>query len=1068
MAKKFDFLSPGIEMREIDQSHIAVQRDDEGPIIIGRTRKGPANKPIKVRNLDDFIAVFGAPIAGGAGDQGDIWRGGNTTGPTYAAFAAQAWLASEESPVVMVRVAGEQHPSYGTGGEAGWKLSGSLTAVNSTNSTAYGLFLCDSGSTAMGTGSLAAVIYCNKGYMGLSGQAAANPGGSAVIEAGTLVKSDSSNYGFTLKIYSDDGTLKETAGFNFSRNSSKYIRSVLNTNPQLANETLTAAADRKTYWLGETFNRSIEDNLSNSAAGTVYGVLLPLASGSSNVNWADRQQSAQEAKSGWVFSQQSTGQQLLFRLKCLHVGDDFQKNYMIAIENIKDPANPIVDGYGTFSVSILDMNGMAVERYNNLNLNPASPNYIARKIGDQYMSWDNTNRRYRVYGDYQNASDHVYVEVNANIADGGGAGLLPAGFKGPVRPLGFSINYGSVGAQAFADNDNTGVRSTVDLTISGAATNDTIIVTLAGTAYTITLTNDAGQATTDSTFTSGAAKINTQSVDTSTGAIADAIATLYNSIDGYMCTNPTGGVVRLTASQAGPHWTIGSFSGVSVSNGRASAGSITAGTDTDDFAGAFAKGNDSTLITGGSANIFVAGPVGYTASFNFPAIPLRAAGTDGGASDPYRCYWGIRPKLSSTSATNDPDWCDYLRGVPAAASSFAPSNGDYEHSINFSLDDLIVNTTTNVLTYTSGAYGAGTSYTSVSQGNSFGDLLDLNVKQFLMPMWGGSDGFEIKEKEPLRNGLIGSSAAETTNYIQFSLNKAIDSVKDAEVVPGNLLLAPGIRAPLITNKLISLAESRKDVLAIIDIEGDYMPSQESSDTAATRLGSVSTAVSTLKARNLNSSYACCFYPWVQIADNLGGGQYVWLPSSVAGLGAMAKSQAKSDVWFAPAGFNRGGLGSLGGPKGPAVIQARQRLDSSERDKLYEQNINPIATFPAEGVVIFGQKTLQAGTSALDRINVRRLLLHLKSKVSTVSRNLLFDQNIDSTWARFKSQVNPILSNVQARFGLTDYKLVLDETTTTADLIDRNIMYAKIYIKPARAIEYIVVDFVITKTGADFV
>ena len=183
---------------------------------------------------------------------------------------------------------------------------------------------------------------------------------------------------------------------------------------------------------------------------------------------------------------------------------------------------------------------------------------------------------------------------------------------------------------------------------------------------------------------------------------------------------------------------------------------------------------------------------------------------------------------------------------------------------------------------------------------------------------------------------------------------------------------------------------------------------------------------------------------------------------------MGKSQASSELWFAPAGFNRGGLGNLGGRRGPPVVQARQRLDSRERDLLYEVNVNPIATFPAEGVVIFGQKTLQADQSALDRINVRRLVLFLKSQVATVARNLLFDNNLPSTWARFKSQVNPILADVQARFGLSDYRLVLDETTTTPDLIDRNVMYAKIFIKPARAIEFIVVDFVITNTGADFV
>ena len=182
---------------------------------------------------------------------------------------------------------------------------------------------------------------------------------------------------------------------------------------------------------------------------------------------------------------------------------------------------------------------------------------------------------------------------------------------------------------------------------------------------------------------------------------------------------------------------------------------------------------------------------------------------------------------------------------------------------------------------------------------------------------------------------------------------------------------------------------------------------------------------------------------------------------------MGRSQAQSELWFAPAGFNRGGLGSLGGPRGPKVLQARQRLDSKERDLLYERNINPIATFPAEGVVIFGQKTLQADASALDRINVRRLVLYLKAEVSSISRNLLFDQNIESTWNRFKSKVEPVMSDTKAKFGLSDYKVVLDGTTTTADLIDRNIMYAKIYIKPARAIEYIVVDFVITNTGADF-
>ena len=468
-----------------------------------------------------------------------------------------------------------------------------------------------------------------------------------------------------------------------------------------------------------------------------------------------------------------------------------------------------------------------------------------------------------------------------------------------------------------------------------------------------------------------------------------------------------------------------------------------------------------------------------SAKFVFPKLRMRNNGSDGGASDQARTYWGIRPKLSAQSTQHDPDYVDYTRALgmgQGIEGSHAPGTG-FEYSFIFSLDDVSGSTTTNVWTWASGNFsdttnavvGDGASFTS-KVGNTFADLLDQNVRQFVMPVWGGSEGFDITEMEPLRNELIatGGSLAETSNYVDYTISKALDSISDEEVVPANLLAMPGIFTRAATNKMINVAESRKDVLAIIDLEGDYRPRAEKTGTSVARLGSVTDVLSNIKARNLNSSYACTFYPAVQVSDNLNGGQLVWLPASIAGLGALGRSQASSELWFAPAGFNRGGLGSLGGPRGPRVLQARQRLDSKERDLLYERNINPIATFPAEGVVIFGQKTLQADASALDRINVRRLVLFLKSEVSRISRNLLFDQNLQSTWSRFTSQVNPVLASTKARFGLSDYRVVLDNTTTTADLIDRNIMYAKIYVKPARAIEYIVVDFVITKTGADFV
>jgi phage tail sheath protein FI len=285
-----------------------------------------------------------------------------------------------------------------------------------------------------------------------------------------------------------------------------------------------------------------------------------------------------------------------------------------------------------------------------------------------------------------------------------------------------------------------------------------------------------------------------------------------------------------------------------------------------------------------------------------------------------------------------------------------------------------------------------------------------------------------------------------------------------------LLVAPGFWQTQITQNLIDTAEERQDVLAIIDIENDYTTEYESTDDETTRTGTAQDAKNALETRVLDSTYACAFYPAVQIMDVLNNNRMLWAPASLAGLGGIAQSEAASAAWFAPAGFNRGGLGALGGSSGPVVTRARQRLDSDDRDLLYDEaNVNPIATFPNEGVVIFGQKTLQAASnSALSRINVRRLLIYLKTRINTVAQNILFDQNLPSTWARFVGQADPILADVKARFGLTDYKLVLDETTTTPELIDQNVLYAQVYLKPARAIEYIAIDFIVTRTGASFV
>ena len=817
--------------------------------------------------------------------------------------------------------------------------------VATVDATAAQTIAAAAGNAGSSPGVLAAVFYSNGGALALHNK---NVGaGAATTSAGALKLSGKANAGFTLKVYDDSDNETDSVDFNFSRGSSEYIRNVFSTNPQQTNTTIVDAADRKTYWLGETFVRSVEDHVSVSTAVAegVYGILLPLGQGlTPATSWGYQRKAARVSKSGWVISQ-APEQAKLFRFKSHHVGEEIQRNVMIAIEDIKESPNPNVDAYASFTVCFKSISGETLEKYSNVNLNPSSPDYISKRIGDQELVWSDADKRYRILGDYPAVSDYFYVEMNENIMNRT-QGLVPVGFYGPVRPTGFSI-----------------IKDDGDFKVYEGGEN-----------------------------------------------------------------HPSASVQR--------------------------------GHD-----GVVVKGH----VDGTKAANMGTGPT--FAQFRFPSLPLRINGEEGGAGDEFGVYWGVRPKLSATSTQHDVDYIDYLRtlgmGLGEDASHIPADTFGFEYSFIFTLDDIVHTAGSSDVVYTSGSYYSSGSYTSQA-GQTIGDLLDLKVRQFMMPVWGGFDGLDIVEAEPFRNTLMDGTFDPTTSYVEYSLGKALDSVADPEVVAANLLTIPGINKPIITNKMISVAERRKDVLAIIDIENDYVPRQESNDSKQTRLGNVKSAVTSVKGRFLNSSFACAFYPWVQITDNIQGGQFVWVPPSVAALGAMGKSQASSELWFAPAGFNRGGLGNLGGRRGPPVVQARQRLDSRERDLLYEVNVNPIATFPAEGVVIFGQKTLQADQSALDRINVRRLVLFLKSQVATVARNLLFDNNLPSTWARFKSQVNPILADVQARFGLSDYRLVLDETTTTPDLIDRNIMYAKIFIKPARAIEFIVVDFVITNTGADFV
>ena len=263
----------------------------------------------------------------------------------------------------------------------------------------------------------------------------------------------------------------------------------------------------------------------------------------------------------------------------------------------------------------------------------------------------------------------------------------------------------------------------------------------------------------------------------------------------------------------------------------------------------------------------------------------------------------------------------------------------------------------------------------------------------------------------------------------------------------NVLLTPGLVDGFASHTgtvstIITNTQNRGDNIYILDSVG---------------YGStVSSAVSTAATRN--TSYAAEYWPWCQVVDPASG-ELVWIPASTVIGGVYAYNDSVSEPWFAPAGINRGGLSQ--------VVRAEQKLSSTQRDTLYTGRVNPIATFPGQGVVVYGQKTLQVKASALDRVNVRRLLISLKSYISQVANNLVFESNTIATRNNFLAQVNPYLTSVQQRQGLYAFKVIMDDTNNTPDVIDRNELIGQIYLQPTKTAEFIYLDFNLTPTGATF-
>ena len=333
------------------------------------------------------------------------------------------------------------------------------------------------------------------------------------------------------------------------------------------------------------------------------------------------------------------------------------------------------------------------------------------------------------------------------------------------------------------------------------------------------------------------------------------------------------------------------------------------------------------------------------------------------------------------------------------------------------------------------------------------DGITVNVGSDLQSFSGSLPTNQSGSFHSATGNLLGSTTGDTyfSNIGATSQGINQDEYADAINILGNkdeyqfnIISAPGLiyqHHSTQLDSIISLAEDRGDCIAVVDLR-----------TYGSTVAQVSSG-----ANSLNTSYGAAYWPWLQTQASTGKNEFV--PASVVIPGVYAFTDGAAAPWFAPAGLTRGGI--------PTVIQAERKLTRSQRDTLYNANVNPIATFPGSGISVFGQKTLQKKSSALDRVNVRRLLIALKKFIGDVSRELVFEQNTNVTRNRFLAQVNPYLTSVVEQQGLFAFRVVMDDTNNTSDVIDRNQLIGQIFIQPARTVEFVVLDFTIEPTGATF-
>jgi hypothetical protein len=1080
------FRSPGFFEREIDATARETSIVGTPAGVVGTAEKGPAFVPVTVGSMTDFINKFGGIDT-------------NRFGP----YAVQAFLANRTALTYM-RVLGaganetttdiSNTENLGTVVNAGFKLTPATTqwridtARGSAQAGAYSdscvqflaakhyvsgatdyshpMFIDNPSFSSSGadtvnlvrgviftaSGSRMQILDIGQNWSNtLDARAGFTNGGNLFA----LAVSSSRGGAYTAQFAGTDKHGKEIAGqgvriltASLDPSNSNYIANVLNTDPLKFYEHqhllyLDFAVESEIAGVDESGGASAayplallsgsDDNLNNALTGAERKALS--AFGRFDTRYTT-------AQSPQVFSQPYGGAEYpLFGFESLSDGEYANDNVKITIANLRAST----DGnypYPEFEVQVRkfsdsDLDPQVLETYPGCNLDPGSENFIARKIGDYKARYNfdaesDVEKRIIVTGRYANVSNYIRVVMHESVYNR----LVPR----DACPFGFS------GMPAIKTSDSL--------------TDTRTGLKFGGVQY--------GENTVDGNRMWGGGGAAAASAGPLTGSIIPPLPFRFKITRGNVKNNYAGMAGDPSSREIvdrrlnwGVKWSrcpeTGSMSSANLNVNASSIG--------NPLIRAYAKMNGisklDTVVTGSGMDAFNAN------KFTLARVALVGTGSGGG---------NLLTYVTGTAQEVMKEACYIRNGVPDSQ-TYAVMDPDKTNQGRVTLATLIQSSSVKFNRFT--AYTAF----NIPLYGGFDGVNILNKEMFYMndraastdATSGGQTGLASDEfnqgtigLSPKNSGgsLTNQSGQGRLNNIIQAYRKAAEIMTDPMSTRINLLAIPGIRDPYVTDhaalktKEYSMAMYVMDIPSWTESETRLFGGEDSSKIASASysLPDVRETAEQFESRVFDNNYTSVYFPDVYITDSNTNSK-VRVPASIAAMSALGYNDKVAYPWFAPAGFNRGGLG--------IVSNTAVRLTAGDRDDLYDARVNPIANFSDGSFVIFGQKTCQLAKSALDRVNVRRMLLEVKRQVVAIADKILFEPNNDATRARFVNQVTPLLATIQSQQGIESFKVVMDGSNNTSEDVENNRLNGRIVVVPTRAIEFIAIDFIITNSGVDF-